>query len=318
VRFAFSMPHLMRLKATAQPWEAQVTGADQTRMARRADVLGYDMISVPEHMIIPNEHIDLSGPHYFHAAAGQAYFAGATERILINSSIAILPLQHPIVTAKALATIDWMSSGRIIATFGVGWLEKEFELLGVPFHERGAMSEEYLAAIIELWTKDDPAFEGKYVSFKDVAFEPKPFRKPHLPIWMGGDADAVLRRTARYASGWWPFLTRPEDIPARVDFIKSQAAFRGGPFEVMYGFGTTRIGEGHKVLDDPRLQRDMSAQAILDRLGWFETLGVTMSSFPMPPVRDADEYMDYAQWAIEEIAPKLAASGSVDTIPGQT
>ncbi len=98
--------------------------------------MGYDMIAVPEHFIIPNNHVDLSGPHYFHAAAAQAYFAGATENIRINSCIAILPLQNPIVTAKALATADWMSSGRVIATFGVGWLKKEFDILGVPFQER--------------------------------------------------------------------------------------------------------------------------------------------------------------------------------------
>src|SRR5262245_4715887 len=112
MKFAFSMPHLMRLKAVTQPWEAHVTGADQTRLAKRAEELGYDMINVPEHFVIPNEHLDLSGPHYFHAAAGQAYFAGATQRIKINSSIAILPLQNPIVTAKALSTIDWLSGGR--------------------------------------------------------------------------------------------------------------------------------------------------------------------------------------------------------------
>jgi len=208
MNFVFAIPHLLRLKATAQAWEAGVTGADQTRMVKRADELGYDMISTPEHFIIPNEHLDLSGPHYFHAAAAQAYFAGATQRILINSSVAILPLQHPIVTAKALATIDWLSSGRAIATFGVGWLEKEFEILGVPFKERGGMADEYLAAIIELWTSDAPCFEGKYVSFRDVAFEPKPVQKPHLPIWVGGDSDAALKRAARFASGWWPFLTR--------------------------------------------------------------------------------------------------------------
>jgi len=306
MKLAFSMPHLLRLKASMQPWEAQVTGADQTQLAQFAEALGYDMISVPEHFIIPNEHLDLSGPHYFHAAAAQGYFAGATSRILINSSIAILPLQHPIVTAKALATIDWLSSGRVIATFGVGWLEREFRLLGVPFRERGQMAEEYLAAIIELWTSDTPSFHGKYVSFDNVAFEPKPFRRPHLPIWLGGDADAALKRAARYGSGWWPFLTKPEDIPARIDFIKSQPEFRGGPFEVMYGYGTARVGEGHAVVDDPAAAATSNAQEIIDRLGWFKELGVTMSSFPMPAVADIQAFRDYAQWAIEEVKPRLA------------
>jgi probable F420-dependent oxidoreductase len=305
MKLAFAMPHLMRLKASSQPWEASVTGADQTRLAKLADDLGYDMISVPEHFIIPNEHLDLSGPHYFHAAAGQAYFAGATARIRINSSIAILPLQHPIVTAKALATADWLSGGRIIATFAVGWLEREFEMLGVPFAERGAMAEEYLQAIIALWTEESPSFEGKYVSFRDAAFEPKPVQKPHLPIWMGGDADAVLKRTARYASGWWPFLTKPEKLAERIDFIKSQPDFKGGPFEVMYGFATTRIGEGHKVVDDPKVRPGMSEQEIVDRLGWFKQIGVTMSSVPPPPMASIEQFADYAQWVIEDIKPKI-------------
>jgi probable F420-dependent oxidoreductase len=305
MQFSFPLPHVLRLKATMQPWEAAVTGAHQTRMVKRAEELGYDMIGIPEHLIIPREHIELSGPHYFHAAAAQGYVAGATERIRINSALTILPLQHPIVMAKAYATIDWMSSGRITVTFGVGWLEREFELLGVPFHERGRMSEEYLAAIIELWTKDSPCFEGKYVSFKDVAFEPKPFQKPHLPIWMGGDADAVLERAARYAAGWIPFLTRPEDLPAKIDFIKSQPAYKGGSFEVCYGLGTSRVGEGHRVINDPKARPGMSAQEIVDRLGWLKRLGVTMSSVPIPAVKDIEAYLDYAQWVIEEIKPQL-------------
>ncbi len=305
MKLAYALPHLVRLKATTQDWEAAVTGADQTRLAKIAEQQGYDMIAIPEHFIIPNEHIELSGPHYFHAAAGQGYMAGATERIAINSCIAILPLQHPIVTAKALSTIDWMSSGRIIATFGVGWLEEEFDILGVPFRERGRMAEEYLAAIIELWTSDSPSFEGKYVSFKDVAFEPKPFQKPHLPIWLGGDADAVLKRAARYASGWWPFLTPREQIGERLDFIRSQPEFDGRDLEVMYGLSTSRVGEGHVVVDDPAARPGMSAQKLVDGLGFLHEQGVTMSSVPIPAVSSIEEYIDYTQWVIDEIKPKV-------------
>lgn len=305
MKLAFPLPHMLRLKATVQPWEASVTGADQTRMVKRAEALGYDMIAVPEHHIIPREHVELSGPHYFHAATAQAYIAGATEKIRLNSCITILPLQNPIVQAKQLATIDWLSGGRVTVTFGVGWLEREFEILGVPFHERGKIADEYLEAMVELWTKENPQYEGKYVSFKDVAFEPKPLQKPHVPIWMGGDADAALKRAARFASGWWPFLTKPENIPARIDFIKSQPTFKGGDFEVMYGMSTSRVGEGHVVLEDPNSRPGMPAQEIVDRLNYFRELGVTMSSVPMPAVQDIEAYLDYAQWVIEEIKPKV-------------
>lgn len=296
---------MLRLKATVQPWEAAVGGAQQTFMAKKAEALGYDMIAVPEHHIIPREHVDLSGPHYFHAAAAMAYFAGATENIRVNSCITILPLQNPIVQAKQLATIDWLSSGRLTVTFGVGWLEREFQILGVPFHERGKMADEYLEAMVELWTKENPEYEGRYVSFKDVAFEPKPMQKPHIPIWMGGDADGALKRAAKFASGWWPFLTKPEDIPARIDFIKSQPTFQGGPFDVMYGMSTSRVGEGHVVQDDPNTRPGMPAQQIIDRLNWFAELGVTMSSVPVPAVKDTSAFLDYAQWVIEEIRPKV-------------
>jgi probable F420-dependent oxidoreductase len=305
MKFALPIPNMIQLKATMQPWELNVTGADQTRIAKRADELGYDMLAVPEHVIIPRQHMELSGPHYFNAVAGQGYLAGVTQRIKINSSLTILPLHNPIALAKAYATIDWMSSGRIILTVGVGWLEEEFNIVGVPFHERGKITEEYLAAIVELWTKDSPSFAGKYVSFNDVAFDPKPFQKPYLPIWMGGDADAVLKRAARYASGWMPFLTKPEDIPAKLDFIKSQPTYKNGPFEVSYGLATARVGEGHKVMDVPNARPGMSLQEIVDRLGWFKQLGVTMSSVPIPPVKSIDEYLDYAQWVIEEIKPKM-------------
>ena len=305
MKFQFPLPHMVDIKALTQPWERSVTGADQTRLLKRGEELGYDMISVPEHFIIPNEHLELSGCHYPHAAVAQAYFAGVTSRMRINSAVTLLPLQNPIVTAKALATLDWLSGGRAMVTFGVGWLKEEFDLMGVPFHERGRISDEYLAAIVELWTKDQPEFEGKYVKFKGAAFEPKPVQKPHLPIWVGGDSDGALKRAARFATGWQPFLTKPENIPARVDFIKSQPAYKGQPFEVAYGMATSRLGEGHVPLDDPNARPGLPAQQIIDRLAWFKELGVTTTAIPIPPVRGVDEYLDYAQWVIEEIKPKV-------------
>ncbi|MCW2515317.1 MAG: class F420-dependent oxidoreductase [Mycobacterium sp.] len=305
MKLMFVLPHAMELQALTQPWELSVSGIEQTVMAIRADELGYDMVAVPEHFVVPRTHVDLSGPHYLHSTVAQAHLAGATQRIRVNSCVTLLPLQHPIVLAKALSTADWMSGGRIGVTFGVGWDAEEFAALGVPFHERGRMADEYLEAIIELWTSESPCYQGKYVSFDGIAFEPKPVQKPHLPIWIGGDADAALRRAARFASGWIPFLTQPADIPARVEFIKSQPTFDGRPFEVAYGLGTSLIGEGHVVLDDPTQRPGMSAEEIIDRLGWLKELGVTMSSVPIPAVQSMDAFLDYAQWVIEDIKPQL-------------
>ncbi|MGV0554363.1 LLM class flavin-dependent oxidoreductase, partial [Mycobacterium kansasii] len=95
MKFSFPVPHMLRLKAISQPWEATVTGPEQRRMMRCADQWGYDMIAVPEHLVIPTDHVELSGPHYLHSTVAQAFIAGATERVAVNSCITILPLQHP-------------------------------------------------------------------------------------------------------------------------------------------------------------------------------------------------------------------------------
>lgn len=306
MKLSFALPHLTELKATIQPWELAVTGKDMSRLAQWAEQLGYHSVAMPEHHIIPQAHVELSGPHYFSAYPAMSFLAGATETIHVNSCIAILPAQHPIVTAKAIATMDWLSGGRVTVTFGAGWLKGEFDLLGIPFAERGARSEEYIQAILALWTQDAPEFEGKWVSFKDVAFAPRPIQRPHPPVWFGGDADAVLQRIARYADGWWPFLTKPEDIPARIDFIKSQPDYNGRLEDVFYGISTGRVGEGHVVIDDPKARAGQTKQELIDRLGWFKTLGVTMSSIPIPALRNVQEYRDYTQWVAEEIMPAVA------------
>lgn len=307
MEFCLPLPHSLELAATMQSWEPEVTGTDQTRVMKRADELGYDMLLVPEHFIIPKEHVELSGAHYFHTYAAQGYIAGATSRIKVGTSLTILPLQHAVIAAKALSTIDWMSGGRIIAAFGVGWLKDEFDIMGLPFNKRGRMTDEYLEAMIELWTKEWPEYEGEFVSFKDVAFAPKCVQKPHVPIWIGGYSDAALRRTARFATGWLPYLVDPEDFPAKLDFIKSQPAYHGQPMDVMFSLSTLKIGDEHVVIDDPRAEvsETKNAQVLIDNLAWLKELGVTVTNAPIPTVKDLDAYLDYAQWIIEEVKPKL-------------
>ena len=95
-----------------------------------------------------------------------------------------------------------------------------------------------------------------------------------------------------------------EDIAARIEFIKSQPTWNGGPFEVMYGISTWRVGEGHAVIEE-RGRPGMSAQEIVDQLGLLKELGVTMSSVPIPPMQYIEAYLDYAQWVMEEIKPKV-------------
>jgi probable F420-dependent oxidoreductase len=307
VRFSFPLPHMLELASVIQPWERAVDGAEQTRAIKRAEALGYDMINVCEHFVLPAGHRDASGAFYFSATAAQGYILGATERMRVGSTITLLPLQHPIVMAKSLATLDWMSGGRLVAGFGVGWLEEEFRLLGVPFHERGRLADEYIAAIVELWTSDDPQFEGEHVSFREVLFAPRPVQQPHPPIWMGGDVPAVFDRIARFATGWIPFLTPPERFPEVIDGICSHPAYRdrGHPFEVCFSLASLGVGEQHVHLENPVASLRKDAGQITDQLNWLKGLGVTCTGAPLPYVSDLDEYLDVAQWFIEEIAPNV-------------
>jgi probable F420-dependent oxidoreductase len=116
-----------------------------------------------------------------------------------------------VLTAKVLATIDLLSNGRLTVGVGAGWMKEEFDAVGTPpFAERGAVTDEYMAAFRELWTKDAPQFEGKYVRFDNIVMLPKPVQKPHPPLWVGGESPPALRRVAKVGDGWYPIGTNPQ------------------------------------------------------------------------------------------------------------
>jgi probable F420-dependent oxidoreductase len=147
----------------------------------------------------------------------------------------IVPHRNPIVAAKALATLDVLSNGRVTLGVGAGWLKEEFETLDLPaFEERGAVTDEYIRAFIELWTSDDPRFEGKYVNFSNIHFLPKPVQKPHIPIWVGGESNRAIRRAARMGNAWHPLgsnpnfpLNTPELLKASMDRLAARTEREG-------------------------------------------------------------------------------------------
>jgi len=123
----------------------------------------------------------------------------------------VVPHRPPVFTAKALATLDVLSQGRLTVGIGAGWMDEEFRAIGAPpFAERGKVTDEYLRIFKNLWTEDDPRFEGKYARYDNVSFYPKPVQKPHPPIWVGGESPAALRRTAALGDAWYPIGSNPE------------------------------------------------------------------------------------------------------------
>ena len=192
-----------------------------TRLARAADALGYSVVTISDHIVLPTRSsepypYDKTGAFpggsqqvYLEPIPLAAWLLAATRRVRVAISVLVVPYRNPVVTAKQLATIDALSGGRLIVGAGVGWWREEFEALAAPpFAERGAVTDEYLRLMKTLWTEDAPRFEGKYYRVGDVTMLPHPVQKPHPPIWVGGHTEPALRRTAELGDAWHPIGLR--------------------------------------------------------------------------------------------------------------
>lgn len=198
-------------------------------VARRGEEMGFDLIGVSDHVVIPKDiksRYPYSETGEFSGGSGEcmdqlsvlSFLAGVTSTARLLTSVMVLPHRSPVVAAKMLATIDVLSRGRLIVGCGVGWMREEFEAIGAPpFHRRGAVADEYIRAFRELWTSDDPKFDGSYVRFSNVSFEPRPRQRPHPPIWIDGESPQALRRAARLGDGWYPIGTNPRYPVGTVD-----------------------------------------------------------------------------------------------------
>lgn len=305
MKINIGVPNAMHVEAMTQKWEHALSQSEIAQAMALADELGYHKCMLGEHFIVPNVHVPLSGDHYLHTSVALAFIAGHTEKMLLSSSVTILPLQNPVVQAKAWSTLDWLSGGRATPMFGAGWLKEEFDILGVPFHERGKICDEYISAMQQLWSSDAPRFDGKYVSFDEVGFAPKPVQKPHLPVWFGGDAAPVLRRVGRFGDGWSPFRTPPERFPESFDVIRSQPEYDGRTIDMFFALEMLNVGAQHEVLDDPRAPGVWNAGQIIDQCAWLAELGVTQTIVPLPPLTDFEAYKDRLRWVAAEIMPQV-------------
>src|SRR5712692_2498986 len=203
---------------------------DLIRFARQAESLGFYCITVADHVIVP-KNISIPYPYtvdgkypgtgyHLETLTTMSFLAGATQRIRFITSVMIAPYRNPVLTAKMLASLDVLSQGRIIVGLGVGWMKEEFENLNAPAYEdRGRVTDEYIKVFRELWTKENPSFNGKYCSFSNVIFLPKPVQKPAIPIWIGGHSKQAIRRAARLGDGWHPIGGVPT-IPLEPDDLR--------------------------------------------------------------------------------------------------
>jgi probable F420-dependent oxidoreductase len=217
--------------------------ADPATLARKMEALGFESIWLPDHPILP-VHSTTPLPEtppgqgqipeaYSHIAdpfVGMAMAAGATTRLKVATGVCLVPERNPLLTANELATLDHFSDGRVLFGIGGGWLKEESEILGVDFPHRWSQTREYIAAMRELWTKNEASFEGKYVKFSPVRLYPKPKQIGGPPILIGSKDKNALRWVARWGDGWCPIFLHPEAMKAELKTLQEECASAGTSF----------------------------------------------------------------------------------------
>jgi probable F420-dependent oxidoreductase len=202
------------------------------RFARAVEELGFESVWTGDHVVLPTAETDqypytedgrfTANPDdpQLDALMTLSYVASATRRIGIGTTVIIVPYRNPIVQAKMFATLDVLTGGRAICGVGVGWLEKEFDVLGASYPDRGPVTDEYLQVFKELWTAERPAFHGSFYDFEGIMFAPKPVQQPHIPIWVGGHTRRAVRRAVKYGDAWHPTRQTPEYVAKMLPYLR--------------------------------------------------------------------------------------------------
>ena len=188
--------------------------------AQRVEELGFDSLWVSEHMLfyVPT----------FDAITVLAAFAARTQRILLGSAVLLLPLRHPTVVAKEVASLDIISNGRIILGVGVGGeFPREFVACGVPVKERGKRTDEAIEVMRRLWSESSVNHEGRFFRLEDANMQPKPVQKPGPPIWIAGRSEAAIKRAASLGDGYMPYLFSPERYRDSLEKVSALAQQQG-------------------------------------------------------------------------------------------
>ena len=266
-------------------------------LVTRGEALGFASVMIADHVVFPVT-ITSKYPYTVTGAfpgggdaleqlALMAFIAGKTRRLRLVSSVMILPHRNPVVTAKTLATIDVLSSGRVTVGVGVGWLREEFQALGAPdFDRRGAVSDEYLRIFKVLWTQSPASFEGKFYRFEEIRCLPAPVQKPHPPIWVGGHSPAALRRVARHGDGWHPVGANPA-VPLRPAELRAS-------LDELY-----RLTE--KEGRDPRALTISYKAPVYDVTQALDAAGAERRPFSGSHAQIADDVATYARLGVSEL-----------------
>jgi probable F420-dependent oxidoreductase len=227
LRLGIATPVVTNVAGAALTWERNATIEDIGRVAEEADRLEYHHMTCSEHIGIPADESGRRGSRYWDPLATLGYVAARTNQIRLATMTLVLGYHHPLEIVKRYGTLDHVSGGRVILGLGVGSLKEEFDLLGVPFEDRGARADDALRALRTALTTTEPAYDGEFYSFGGLTVDPCALQ-PHMPFWIGGRTQRSLRRALTLADGWCPFgvsvataaeWLRARDVPAGFEVV---------------------------------------------------------------------------------------------------
>ena len=271
-------------------------GPGLRRFAQRAEELGFESVLAGDHIVLPTggtSQYPYTADGSFSRPADEpfletmtllGYLAACTETIKLGSTVVILPYRNPVVQAKMFASLDVLTNGRMICGIGVGWLEKEFEILGVPYAQRGPMSDEFLQIFKILWTEDNPEFHGRFYHVDGIQFYPKPVQQPHIPIWVGGHTHRALRRTAKYGDCWHTTRQTPDFVAENLPYLRQQTERAGrDPASISISlkrslhFTDIGLGEGNTVRTGGAMIG--STQEVIDDVYYCREVGIDQLTY---------------------------------------
>ena len=209
-------------------WEEEASADTLSRVARLADELRYDFVATGEHVIIPQEESHWLG-RWADPFVALGHVAGVTEHVRLVVALTVLPYRHPLWTAKVASTLDWLSAGRLTLGVGMGYLQREYDALGIPMAGRGARMDDYLNALHVLLSERVASYHGTHVQFDELVVAPRPVQVPRPPIWLGGQSDKAIQRAARLGDGWVlasvtvDFLRRGLEVAKAVHGFEAKA-----------------------------------------------------------------------------------------------
>jgi probable F420-dependent oxidoreductase len=267
----------LRIGCHLPVWGPGATREALITLARRVEALGFDSVWASDHVVIPtqirsrypyNATGDFPLPataNFLEPLTALAVVAGATERVQLGTTVLVLPHRHPVLAAKALATLDHLAPGRVILGAGVGWMREEIELLGAPFDRRGAWTDEAIRIMRACWQQERVSFRGEFFTFPEVGFAPRPARGS-IPIWIGGHTPRAMRRVAELGDGWHAAFATPAVMREGLDRLRAACDTAGrdpATITLSVRMGLPAKRPAAEVLDELKALRDVGVSHVI-------------------------------------------------------